>query len=27
VQRTGRFGAFYGCSDFPDCRYSCSAPL
>jgi hypothetical protein len=25
VQRTGRFGSFYGCSEFPKCRYACSA--
>jgi len=25
VQRTGRFGPFIGCSNFPECRYSCSA--
>ena len=24
VRRSGRFGPFYGCSEFPDCRYSCS---
>lgn len=24
VMRSGRFGAFYGCSNFPKCRYSCS---
>lgn len=22
VQRSGRFGSFYGCSEFPHCRYS-----
>lgn len=26
VHRSGKFGAFYGCSEFPDCRYSCSSP-
>jgi micrococcal nuclease len=26
VERTGRFGTFYGCSEFPVCRYSCSPP-
>lgn len=26
VRRTGRFGMFYGCSRFPDCRYSSSSP-
>lgn len=26
VQRSGKFGAFYGCSEFPNCRYSCSSP-
>lgn len=26
VQRSGRFGTFYGCSEFPNCRYSCSSP-
>ena len=25
VQRAGRFGSFYGCSEFPKCRYSRSA--
>jgi endonuclease YncB( thermonuclease family) len=24
VARQGRFGTFYGCSNFPKCRYSCS---
>lgn len=23
VQRTGKFGDFFGCSEFPKCRYSC----
>lgn len=23
VQRSGRYGDFYGCSEFPKCRYSC----
>jgi endonuclease YncB( thermonuclease family) len=27
IHRSGRFGSFYGCSEFPNCRYSCSAPL
>ena len=22
VQRSGKFGAFYGCSNFPECRYT-----
>jgi len=25
IQRTGRFGIFFGCSEFPNCRYSCSS--
>jgi micrococcal nuclease len=25
VQRSGRHGPFYGCSNFPDCRYSISS--
>ena len=25
VQRSGRFGTFYGCSEYPNCRYSCSS--
>lgn len=25
VKRNGRFGAFYGCSNFPDCRYTRNA--
>lgn len=25
VQRSGRFGAFYGCSEFPNCRYAQSS--
>lgn len=25
VARNGKFGAFYGCSNFPKCRYSCPA--
>lgn len=25
VERTGRFGSFYGCSEFPKCRYSSSS--
>lgn len=25
VQRSGRYGAFYGCSKYPRCRYSCRA--
>lgn len=25
-QRTGRYGVFYGCSLFPECRYSCTHP-
>lgn len=24
AMRSGKFGAFYGCSNFPNCRYSCS---
>lgn len=24
VERRGRFGTFYGCSNFPNCRYNCS---
>jgi len=27
VRRSGRFGTFYGCSNFPECRYSCANPL
>jgi micrococcal nuclease len=26
VQRAGKFGTFFGCSEFPRCRYSCSSP-
>lgn len=26
VQRRGKFGSFYGCSEFPNCRYSQSYP-
>jgi endonuclease YncB( thermonuclease family) len=26
VERSGRFGSFYGCSEFPKCRYSSSDP-
>ena len=26
VERSGRFGSFYGCSEFPKCRYSSSSP-
>lgn len=26
VQRTGRYGDFLGCSEFPRCRYSCKRP-
>jgi ssDNA-binding Zn-finger/Zn-ribbon topoisomerase 1 len=25
VERSGRFGRFYGCSEFPRCRYSSSS--
>lgn len=25
VRRTGRFGEFFGCTNFPRCKYSCSA--
>lgn len=26
VQRTGKYGDFLGCSEFPRCRYSCKCP-
>lgn len=25
VERSGKFGTFLGCSEFPNCRYSCSS--
>ena len=27
LTRNGRFGAFLGCSNFPDCKYTCSAAV
>jgi len=27
VNRTGKFGAFFGCSNYPDCKYSRSAAV
>lgn len=27
VKRNGRFGAFFGCSTFPNCKFSCSAAI
>ncbi|UVC19089.1 thermonuclease family protein [Mesorhizobium onobrychidis] len=27
VKRIGKFGAFFGCSTFPACKYSCSAAI
>jgi len=25
MERTGRFGIFYSCTDYPDCRYAIKA--
>ncbi|MEJ6846705.1 thermonuclease family protein [Sinorhizobium fredii] len=27
VKRNGKFGAFFGCSNFPGCRYACTAAV
>ncbi|TJU87620.1 MAG: hypothetical protein E5Y10_09740 [Mesorhizobium sp.] len=27
VKRNGKFGAFFGCSTFPACKFSCSAAI
>ncbi|MFK0689523.1 topoisomerase DNA-binding C4 zinc finger domain-containing protein [Mesorhizobium sp. IMUNJ 23033] len=27
VKRSSKFGAFFGCSNFPDCKYKCRAAV